>query len=276
MVLCNFAAMTEADDVLYFDYEGNRLSYRKVGHGPAILIAFHGFGQSGRVFDSVDETIGHRFTVFSFDLFFHGNSHYVGPQLLTKTDWQRLIGAFLETQRIRRFSLMGFSLGGRFALTIAEAFADRLDELILIAPDGITRSRWYQLATATPMGRWLFRYVMRHLSAFNQMGHALVRVGLLNRTAMRFAELSLSTAGQRTLVYTVWTQFRLITPDLKTVSTLLNQHSVRVRFFTGAFDRIVPGTYILPLADCLQRYELTVLKTGHNHLIELTAEELSG
>ena len=268
--------MTEADDVLYFDYEGNRLSYRKVGHGPAILIAFHGFGQSGRVFGPADETIGHRFTVISFDLFFHGNSHYVGLQLLTKTDWQRLMGAFLETQPIRRFSLMGFSLGGRFALTVAEAFADRLDELILIAPDGITRSRWYQLATATRMGRWLFRYVMRHLSAFNQTGHALVRAGLLNRTAMRFAELSLSTAGQRTLVYTVWTQFRLITPDLRTVSALLNRYSVRVRFFTGAFDRIVPGTYILPLADRLQRYELTVLKTGHNHLIELTAEKLSG
>ena len=274
--MCKFAAMTEADDILYFDYEGNRLSYRKVGNGPAILIAFHGFGQSGRVFDPVNETIGYRFTVFSFDLFFHGHSQYVGPQLLTKTDWQRLVGAFLETQHIRRFSLMGFSLGGRLALTTVEAFADRIDELILIAPDGITRSIWYQLATATRMGRWLFRYVMRHLSAFNQIGHALVRVGLLNRTVMRFAELSLSTTKQRTLVYTVWTQFRLITPDLNAVSTLLNQHSVRVRFFTGAFDRIVPGTYILPLANRLERYELTVLKTGHNHLIELTAEVLGG
>ena len=276
MVLCNFAAMTEADDVLYFDYEGNRLSYRKVGHGPAILIAFHGFGQSGRAFEPTDGIIGHRFTIFSFDLFFHGHSQYVGPQLLTKTDWQRLMGAFLKTQRIRRLSLMGFSLGGRFALTLAEVFAHRLDELILIAPDGITRSTWYQLATATRMGRWLFRHVMRHLSAFNRMGHALVRIGLLNRTAMRFAELSLSTAGQRRLVYTVWTQFRLITPNLNTVSVQLNQHSVRIRLFTGAFDRIVPGTYILPLADRLQGYDLTVLKTGHNHLIGLTAEALGG
>lgn len=266
--------MTEADDVLYFNYEGNRLSYRKMGHGPATLLAFHGFGQSGRVFWSVNETAGYRFRVFAIDLFFHGDSQYTSGHLLTKTNWQRLMGAFLETQRIQRFSLMGFSLGGRFALTTGEAFTDRLDQLILIAPDGITRSPWYRLATATHAGRGLFRYGLRHLSAFNQIGHALVRVGLLNRTAMRFAELSLSTAGQRTLVYTVWTQFRLITPDVNTVGALLNQHSVRVRFFTGAFDRIVPGTYLLPLTDQLQRYELTVLKTGHNHLIELTAEEL--
>ena len=42
----------------------------------------------------------------------------------------------------------------------------------------------------------------------------------------------------------------------------------------GAFDRIIPGSYILPLTDLLHQYELTALKTGHNHLIELTAEEL--
>lgn len=274
MVLCNFAAMTEADDVLFFDHEGNRLAYHKIGHGPATLVAFHGFGQSGPVFGPANETIGQRFTVLAVDLFFHGDSHYVGGHLLTKTGWQRLIGAFLEAQRIDRFSIMGFSLGGRFALAIVEAFADRLDQLMLIAPDGITRSTWYGLATATCTGRWLFRCVLEHLSALSWFGHALVRIGLLNRTAMRFAELSLSTTGQRTLVYQAWTRFRLITPRMDTVSTLLNQYPVRVRFFTGAFDRIVPGTFILPLTDQLHRYDLTVLKTGHNHLIEMTMEEL--
>lgn len=266
--------MTEASDVLFFDYEGNRLAYHKIGHGPATLIAFHGFGQEGHVFWSVNQTIGHLFTVFAIDLFFHGNSQYASGQLLTKTDWQRLIGAFLDGQRVGRFSLMGFSLGGRFALTTAEAFAHRLDQLILIAPDGITRTIWYRAATTNRLGRWLFRYGLRHLSVVNQMGHALVRIGLLNRTAMRFAELSLNTPQQRMLVYTTWTQFRLITPTMREVSALLNQHPVRVRFFTGAFDRIVPGTYTLPLTDRLRQYELTILKTGHNHLIELTAEKL--
>ena len=276
MVLCNFVAVTGADDVLFFDYEGNRLAYRKRGHGPATLLTFHGFGQSSLDFDPLHKVSGHPFTVFAIDLIFHGDSQYASGQLLTKTDWQRLIRTFLDVHRIHRFSLLGFSLGGRFSLTLVEAFADRLDQVILIAPDGITRPVWYQLATTTRAGRWLFRYVLRHLSAFNRFGHVLVWAGLLNRTAMRFAELSLGTPKQRQLVYRVWTEFRLISPDLNLISALLNQYLVRVRFFTGAFDRIVPGTYILPLSDRLQRYELTVLKTGHNHLIELTAEKLGG
>ncbi|WP_080237482.1 alpha/beta hydrolase [Spirosoma rigui] len=267
--------MTEASDVLFFDYEGNRLAYRILGHGPVTLLAFHGFGQNGHVFSPVNELVGHQFTVLAIDLFFHGDSRYAGDHLLTKNDWQRLIGAFLDAQRIGRFSITGFSLGGRFALSTVEAFADRVDRLILIAPDGITRSTWYDLATATTTGRWLFRYGLYHLSTLERAGHALVRVGLLNRTVMRFAELSLSTPTQRRLVYTVWTQFRLINPTISKLASSLNRHAVQVQFFTGAFDRIVPGSFILPLANQLQHFDLTVLKTGHNHLIQLTAERMA-
>ena len=91
---------------------------------------------------------------------------------------------------------------------------------------------------------------------------------------MRFAELSLGTPEQRERVYQSWTQFRLISPDLDHIAALLNNHAVRVRFFTGAFDRIVPGSYILPLSKQLRHYDLTVLRTGHNRLVELTAEQL--
>lgn len=272
--------MTGVRDILYFEFENNRLAYRRFGNGPVVLLAFHGFGQSSQAFESIGNAVGKQFTVLALDLFFHGGSYpdsnpNADNQLLTKTDWQRLIGAFLQARGIDRFALMGFSLGGRFALATAEAFSDRLDGLVLIAPDGITRSIWYRLSTHSRAGRAIFRYVLRHLSFLAWVGHALTRLGFLNRTAMRFAEISLGTAQQRRLVYQTWTQFRLIEPDLNRVSTLLNQRAIPVRLFVGAFDRIVPGHYILPLTNRLHRYELTVLKTGHNHIIDLTAEQLT-
>ena len=263
-----------SSNVQFFESAWGRVAFRTFGSGPAVLVALHGFGQDSAVYKPFQSQPDSQFTVYAIDLFLHGNSQFTGNHLLTKTDWQQLIGAFLASQKINRFSLMGFSLGGRFALTTLEAFANRVDQLWLIAPDGITRSFWYRLATSTPAGRWLFRYALRHLSVLTGPGHALVRVGLLNRTAMRFAELSLATPQQRQLVYDAWTQFRLIRPDLGSVTDRLNTHSIRVRFFTGAFDRIVPGRYILPLTDQLYQYKLTVLKTGHTHLIEQVAEQL--
>lgn len=263
-----------AANVHLFPFEGSQIAYRTFGRGPSVLLTFHGFGQTSRVYLPLKKHLDSQFTVFAFDLFFHGNSRHVGNQPLTKTDWHRLIDAFLQEKRIERFALMGFSLGGRFALTTIEGFANRLDQLILIAPDGITQNIWYQIATESVVGRNLFRYVLQHLSFLNVFSHSLTRLGLLNRTVMRFTEISLSTTEQRKRVYQSWTQFRRIKPDLDKIATLLNTNSIQVHFFTGAYDRLVPGTHILPLTKKLWHYEVTVLKTGHNRLIELTAEQL--
>ncbi|QIP11575.1 alpha/beta hydrolase [Spirosoma aureum] len=266
--------MNRVGEIKLFTLENNQLAYRQVGYGPATLIAFHGFGQTGHVFAGLEKLLGQQYTIIAIDLFFHGHSRYGHTQLLTKAAWQSLIGAFLHSQQIDRFSIIGFSLGGRFALTMIEAFATRVDQLILIAPDGITYNQWYWLATGSSVGRWLFRYMLTHLSLLNSLGHSLTRLGLLNRTVMRFVEISLGTPEQRDLVYQSWTQFRLIRPDLNQIGNLLNEKPIQVRFFTGAFDRLVPGRYIIPLTKLLRRYELTVLQTGHNHLIELAGQRL--
>lgn len=267
--------MTSSVSGKLFEFENNQLAFRRLGHGKSMLLAFHGFGQTGQVFTELEKTLGERYTILAVDLFFHGGSRYEASQLLTKSYWQKMLNAFLNSEHVDQFSLLGFSMGGRFALVTAECFSDRVDELFLIAPDGVTRSIWYELATTTSAGRWLFQYVLAHLSVLSTVGHLLTRLGLLNRTVMRFAELSLGTSDQRDLVYKSWIQFRFIRPDLKRISQLLNQQAIAVHFFIGAFDRIIPGRYILPLTRGLSQYQLTVLRTGHNRLIELTGAKLS-
>ena len=258
-----------------FLFEGNQIAYQKIGDGATVLLAFHGFGQSNQAFSSLETPLGGQFTIFAIDLFFHGNSKYAGSQLLTKADWHRLVAAFLQAHHITRFSLMGFSLGGRFALATVEAFADRVDQLFLIAPDGITHNIWYRLATSSAPGRRLYRYVLRHLTLLSKMGHTLVWFGLLNRSLMRFAERSLSRPKQRHQAYQSWTQFRKIKPDLNAIAKALNNSPVQIQFFIGAFDRIVPGTYILPLTKKLRHYQVNSLPTRHNHLIDLTGAILA-
>ncbi len=261
-------------DVHLLQFDKGQLAFQKFGHGPLVLLAFHGFGQTHQVFNSTKKRLENRFTVFALNLFFHGESIYVDNQPLSKMDWQRLINSFLEAQRIERFSVLGFSLGGRFALATTESFAHRIDQLILIAPDGITNSFWYTLATQSAIGRHLFRYALDHLAQLNRFGNTLVRIGLVNQSIMRLVDYSLNTSQQRERVYQSWVSFRRIHPDLNTLGNLLTSHAVQVRFFTGAFDRIVPGTYILPLTNKLRCYELTVFKTGHHRLIELVVEQL--
>lgn len=263
--------MDSVSPVRYFQFTDCQLAYHILGNGPKALLAFHGFGQDSNIFRPLQSTIGHQYTVYAIDLFFHGESQFPAGQVLTKPIWQRLIDAFLREHAIDRFSVIGFSLGGRFALIMAEQYTHQLEQLILIAPDGITKTGWYWLATSSPPGRWLFGVVLRHLSVLSRAGQVLVRLGALHRTVMRFAEVSLATPEQRRQVYVSWTTFRLLTVNISALASLLSRSTVRVRFFTGYFDQILPEHYINPLTKRLHSYELTVLKTGHNRLIELAA-----
>lgn len=251
------------------------LAYRRLGWGPIVLLAFHGFGQDSHVFDPVSPIIGEKFTVIAVDAFFHGKSQLDTDRVLAKSDWWMLIDALLDQENIRRFSVLGFSLGGRFALATLEAYASRIDAMYLIAPDGITRSWFYELATGSEPGRWLFERVLRHLPFWNRVGSGLTRIGLLHRAALRFAESTLVTSEQRTQLFRSWVNFRRIQPDLPLLIYLLNELPVNVHFYVGQNDRIVPPSYIDPLLHQLKNADLTTFAVGHNRLIEKVAESMA-
>jgi len=252
------------------------LPYHPLSTGPRVLLAFHGIGQDHGCFRPLGRALEGRYTVYACDLFFHGEQP-VRPkgEVLKKAAWQQLIRDFLSEHGIERFTVAGYSMGGKFALAAAEAFADRIDELWLLAPDGITVSPYYRLATGTAIGRSLFGFFLRHMAFFHQVGHALSALKLVDRSALRFAESTLSTPQQRERVYQSWLGFRKLSVDVRSLAETLNGSSVRTRFFLGYFDRVLPISFVFPLTRRLHAYELTVLRTGHHRLIEKAAERLA-
>ena len=261
-----------------FIFQGSRLAYQQFGKGPRALLAFHGMGQSSMCFAPIGHVLHDSFTIYSFDLFYHGDSsclfgdEYTAGEVLTKTYWQELIRAFIKQQGIERFSVAGFSLGGRFALTTTELFADCVDELWLFSPDGITITPWYWIAIHTWAGRWLFPYFLAHLGSLHRAGLLLTKLGLLDRSLLRFAESTLSTPTQRQRVYRSWLGFRNMQVNLPRFAERINKANVRVRFFMGHFDRVLPPSAMHPLTRYLQAYTVRVIKAGHNRLVEKIAE----
>jgi pimeloyl-ACP methyl ester carboxylesterase len=257
-----------------FHFRRQQLAYQRLGTGTHVALAFHGFGQTSEVYAPLATVLGDVYTIYTIDLFLHGDSKRADSTHLAKEDWCDCIGAFLAEQQIDRFTVMGYSLGGRFALVLAECFASRLDALVLMAPDGIRFSRWYSLATQSTVGRSLFGFAMRHLPLLHQVGRGLVGLGLLRPSLLRFAEVSLSTPEQRQLVYDAWTQFRRIRPDLSRIADELTRHKVPTQLIVGSYDQIVPANYLLSLTRLLTQYTLTQLPTGHNRLIDKSAAVL--
>ena len=106
------------------------LHYDRLGQGPRILLAFHGAGQTGQeCFQSFADHLGSYYTVYAFDLFFHGQSlglygtdNFSDRDVVDKHSWELFIQTFLDEKQIDQFDVAGFSLGGRFALATTECF----------------------------------------------------------------------------------------------------------------------------------------------------------
>ncbi|HEX9956547.1 MAG TPA: alpha/beta hydrolase [Fibrella sp.] len=249
----------------------------KYGSGPIRWLAFHGIGQDSRCFEPFAAPLAHTHTIYSIELPFHGQSRYTNwPAIITSAYWQSLITSFTSDHGIDRFSVVGFSIGGRFALVTAQAFAARIDEVLLMAPDGVTEDPWFKLGTSTKAGRSLLRFFLRNTRLFLSLGHGLARVGLLNAGLLRFVEATMQTPHQRDQIYRSWTGFRTLTIDIGSVARSMADHGVQVRLFLGEYDAVLPREHTRPLENALpaSRLTVTVLPTGHTSLVRRVAAQL--
>lgn len=96
------------------------------GSGPHLAL-LHGWGLNGAVWDSVREPLAAHFTLHVVDLPGHGYSSAV-PLASLDSAADAIIGVLPE-----RTNLLGWSLGGQVALSIAQRHATRVDKLVLVA-----------------------------------------------------------------------------------------------------------------------------------------------
>lgn len=258
---------------MVFTYQKAEVHYFKTGQGKKILLAFHGFGQTKQSFQFFAKKLSIQYTIYSFDLFYHGLSFWhEGEKPLEKEFWNGLIMEFLNQQNIDRFSLAGFSMGGKFSLAIFEAFPDRVDRLILIAPDGIKVNFWYKLATYPASIRKIFRAMVIKPVYFDNLVAFFSKTGLLDKSIVKFTRYQMDTRKKRRQVYYSWVVFRLLHFNMKNIAGLLNLYSVQVDIFLGKYDKMITKKHLNKLINNLNDYKLYVLETGHNNLINEVAD----
>lgn len=268
---------------LLMDSDQHPLSYIKYGSGPTVWLALHGIGQDASAFAPFGEKLAQTHTLYSLNLPFHGpdiltythTNHRQDakwPLTITKPYWQRLLTDFLVQHGINRFSVAGFSMGGRFALVTAELFAERLEQLIVLAPDGVTENAWFRLATGTAPGRAALRFMLGRTGFFHEVGEGLVRLKLLHPGLLRFAEATMKAPAQRRQLYRSWTAFRTMQVDLTHLARQLEQHAVKTYLILGKYDAVLPASHTEPLLLAVPQCEVIVLPTGHTSLIRKAAE----
>lgn len=255
------------------NHQQARLHYTRTGTGTRVMLAFHGFGQSRTHFRPLAAQWSGEFTVYSFDLFYHGQSFWGDRHKpLTKQAWKELLSGFLAQHNISRFALAGFSLGGKFVLATLESFPDRVTELVFMAPDGIKTNFWYSLATYPTWTQRIFRSTVTRPILFQKTALWMRRLRIVDKGVLRFAQSQMDTREKRHRVYFSWMVFRELFFDMNHIAALINANRIPVRLFLGRHDKIITARNMQRLLGKVPGSELIVLESGHSRLLESVAE----
>lgn len=144
------------------DIAGTRLHVRDDGPRTSTAVVFlHGFGASLHTWEPWARDLRTEFRVVRFDLPGSGLSPPDATGDYTDARSVALLVALLDRLGIERATLIGHSIGGRIAFTFAARHPERVEKLVLIAPDGF-QSTWFRYGRKpqVPTSAKLMRYVL--------------------------------------------------------------------------------------------------------------------
>ncbi len=142
--------------------DGVRLHVRDEGprDAPAIVLV-HGLGASLHTWDGWTQALRATYRVVRFDVPGHG---LTGPE--PTGDYgdarsRRLLRALLDSLELDRVTLVGHSMGGRLAWSFAAEHPERVERLVLVAPDGFASPGFeYDTPAEVPAVLGVMRWVL--------------------------------------------------------------------------------------------------------------------
>jgi pimeloyl-ACP methyl ester carboxylesterase len=272
--IATFAIMSNSQ---FISHNNLKLEYLTYGSGSIPLLAFHGFGRHAEDYQVFEQLFGDKYTIYSFNLFHHGNSKYpserVEANTFTKTEFKEIFNQFFNQFSNTKFGVMGYSLGGKIALMFTEIFPEKIESLWLFAPDGVKLNFWYIVASKTALGRGVYKYFLENPSIFFSMVNGLHRTKLINDKLKKFAINNMDEKEKRELVYTVWLTFKNTNPKMNVCISNILAHKIPVNQFFGKNDKVIKpqlGDRFSKKINQPENYH--VLQAGHNLLTTRTCK----
>lgn len=262
-------------------YKNSTIAYYRFGSGPKLAICFHGFGEDAVIFGFLGKHAGNQYTFIGIDLPFHGKTEWKEDLFFSHKDLIQIVEEILNTKnqqpetRNPKLSLIGFSLGGRIALSLYQAIPEKIEKIILLAPDGLKVNFWYWLATQTWVGNKFFAFTMKKPEWFFGFLILLNKLRLVNASIFKFVNYYIGDAEARQLLYTRWTSLRKLKPNLTRIKTLIRSTKTTVRLIYGKHDRIMHSSVGEKFKKGIEEQcTLSVIHSGHQVLHEKHVEEI--
>ena len=244
-------------------YNQSSIHYQCYGTGMPV-VCFHGFGLNHSHFSHLAEVVpDHCF--IAFDLPFHGSTDWKEGNYCFPEQWRDIILSCPEIGD-NPFILLGYSIGGRLALTLLPYFAERIIRVILLAPDGLYMHPAYWFATQTKLGNNILKKVTTNPTSFLRVIHFAEKTTLFPKSTLKFSKSVLGNDQLREVLYKAWTGFRHFKPQLSDIIKIINQFKIPIMMVYGKYDTTINMAPGKAFHQKISSSRWVVLEAGHQLL----------
>lgn len=252
----------------FITYNNCSFHYRIFGKGPGLLFCFHGYGRDSYTFGFLAKALGNRYTLVALDAPHHGETEWDDPVFRPKdlvTILSKIRKAIGFTSQ--KFSLLGYSMGGRIALHLTQVLPSQIERVVLLAPDGLKFNVWTWFSTHTWLGHKLFEYTIHHPKWLLRSMNFAERYRFLSKSIVNFVRYYLDDDDERMVLYRRYIIMRKFNPHLNTIKRTINKNKIKVRMLFGSYDRIIHSASGERFLDKIDDYAtIKIIDAGHDLL----------
>lgn len=228
----------------YFEDQFVKLHYYKFGSGPRHMLCFHGFGMHGKQFKLLEASLGHQYTFWGFDLFFHKETRLKDQTLATvkkgmqKAELAAMILAFCKHEQISAFSVIGYSMGSHYATAVVEELPAMVREYIIAAPSSINPGMLTRFFGKNKAGNKILEKLMLSEKAMSRIINFFKWSRFIDATGRDILQKEVGTSELRFALYASFTYLRLLETDEDKLINLLNLYKIKSIFIFGRYDKM--------------------------------------
>ncbi len=259
----------------YINSGDQRLHYLQWGSGRRLLLAMHGYSNNAAMFSALARKLEQEYTIVSLDLPHHGSSEWNSMKPWTKQELEATAQALMKMHHADRLTLAGFSIGGRICLTLAELMPQYIEQMVLIAPDGLVPNRFYQFVTGNAAGRRLFSHFLDKPEGYMNLLFWLEKRKMLDASKNKFVAQYTAATHARAFLKKVWPNLRLLVPDQQRLRRGIEQYNIPVSLFMGHYDRVIPLKNAEIFAAGSGLVKVHVLEKGHRVMDEQSLDVIT-
>ena len=265
----------------YFENELVNLHYYKFGSGPKVMLGFHGYGMHGKQFKILESTLGSTYTFIGFDLFFHKETKLKDQGLeavkkgITKKKFADLILEFCKHEGIRRFSVIGYSMGTHYASVVTEELATLIDEFIIAAPSSLNPGRLIPFFSKNKTGNKILEKLALNKTFLVRMLKTFLALRVIDAEAYKILFGEIGTHELRYNFYACFTYLSTFETDEPRLLKALNEQNIKSIFIFGKRDKSFPPGIGKDFIAKVKNAKVILLDEGHemikkNFVLQLT------